>query len=242
MEYRSGFLAGAEPNGQISATIAAYPFVTEFSSMTILRFAPAFGLALLLSACGGGPRPVFPNIPPPPMRGSEGKPPPVWQKASPPSHGAAIAPAPGGPLTVARIGGYMDGLETALRRHLRGILVARQGDNLTVVIPNTSLFASDGGVSGDDVLEPLAAALNAYPRTTVAVNGFTDTAGTPEQNLALSQKRAREIADALAHEGVAPQRLSSQGFGETHLRVATGDGKKEPRNRRIELVIRARPG
>ena len=206
-----------------------------------MRFAtvPAFVLALFLSACGGGPRPLGE---PPPLRPSERER-PIWQKPSPPPHGAAPAvQGPAGPLTVARVGDYMDGLEMQLRRHLRGVLVARQGDNLTVVIPNTALFSDDGGVSGDDVLEPLAAVLRAYPHTMIAVNGFTDTSGTPEQNLALSQKRAQAIAAALAHEGVQPQRLSAQGFGESHLRIATGDSKKEPRNRRIELLIKPRPG
>jgi flagellar motor protein MotB len=37
-------------------------------------------------------------------------------------------------------------------------------------------------------------------------------------------------------------RISSQGFGETHLRVMTGDSRKEPRNRRIEILIKALPG
>ena len=206
-----------------------------------LRFAiaPAFVLALLLSACGGGPGPLGE---PPPLRPAERER-PVWQKPSPPAHAAAPAvQGPAGPLTVARVGDYMDGLEMQLRHHLRGVLVARQGDNLTVVIPNAALFAEDGGVAGDDVLEPLGAILRGYSHAFVQVNGFTDTSGTPEQNLALSQKRAQAIAVALAHEGVPPQRLSSQGFGETHLRIATGDNKKEPRNRRIELVIRPRPG
>ena len=206
-----------------------------------MRFAlaPAFILALILSACGGGPGRMDDL---PPLRPSE-RDRPVWQKPSPPAHAAAPSvQGPAGPLMVAKVGDYMDGLETALRRHLRGVLVARQGDNLTVVIPNTALFSEDGGVAGDDVLEPLAAILRAYPHTIVAVNGFTDTSGTPEQNMALSQKRAKAIADALVHEGVPAQRLSAQGFGETHLRVATGDGKKEPRNRRIELSIRAKPG
>ena len=204
-----------------------------------VALAPAFVLTLLLSGCGGGPGPLGE---PPPLRPSQRER-PVWQKPSPPAHAAAPAvQGPAGPLTVARVGDYMDGLEMQLRRHLRGVLVARQGDNLTVVIPNTALFSQDGGIAGDDVLEPLAAVLRAYPHTTIAVNGFTDTSGTPEQNLALSQKRAQAIAAALAHEGVPPQRLSAQGFGETHLRLATGDSKKEPRNRRIELLIKAKPG
>ena len=204
-----------------------------------MRFAPATAivLALLLSACGGGRMDDLPSLRPAERDR------PVWQKPSPPAHAAAPSvQGPAGPLTVARVGDYMDGLEMQLRRHMRGILVARQGDNLTVVIPNAALFSADGGVAGDDVLEPLGAVLRAYPHTVIAVNGFTDTSGTPEQNLALSQKRALAIAGALAHEGVAPQRLSAQGFGESHLRVATGDNRKEPRNRRIELVIKAKPG
>ena len=195
-------------------------------------------LALLVSACGTGPRPVA-DYPPAPQQQVR----PVQQKPSPPpAHSTATVEGPGGPLTVARVGDYMDGLEMALRRHLRGILVARQGDNLNVVIPNSALFSGDGDVLGDDVLEPLAAVLRGYPHTVIQVNGFTDTWGPPEQNLALSQKRAKAIADALIHEGLPPARISSQGFGETHLRVATGDNKKEPRNRRIELLIKARPG
>ena len=52
----------------------------------------------------------------------------------------------------------------------------------------------------------------------------------------------RAIADALAHEGVPAGRIAAQGMGESHLRVMTGDGKKEPRNRRIEILIRPIPG
>jgi len=170
----------------------------------------------------------------------------TWQKPSPSARNAApVAPTgPAGPLTVARIGSYMDSLETDLRRHVHGsgIVVARQGDTLNLVIPNADLFTADGGVAGDDVLEPLGAVLRGYGHTAVQVNGFTDTSGSPEQNLALSQKRALAIAGALAHEGVPAARLSSQGFGEIRLRVATGDDKKEPRNRRIEVLIRAVAG
>jgi outer membrane protein OmpA-like peptidoglycan-associated protein len=209
-----------------------------------MRLAPTLipFLALAVCACDGGPRPSRFDLPPPPPRER-----PVWQKPSPPvAHNRApVAPAgPTGPLTVARVGSYMDSLETDLRRHVRGagVVVARQGDNVTVIIPNTDLFSSDGGVSGDDVLEPLGAVLRGYAHTSVQVNGFTDTSGTPEQNLTVSQKRAGLIAAALSHEGVPPARLTAQGFGESHLRFATGDNKKDPRNRRIEILLKARPG
>ncbi len=194
-------------------------------------------LALAVAACSSGPRPLSQPLP---------SPRPSWEKPAPPAHGAAPAApvVPAGPPTVARIGSYMDGLETELRRHVHGegIIVARMGDDITLVLRTDILFARNGSMEADDVLEPLAAVLGSYVHISVAVSGFTDTVGTPDQNLAVSQKRAKMIADGLAHEGVAPQRITAQGFGETHLRVATGDDKKEPRNRRIEILLKAKPG
>ncbi|HXC54568.1 MAG TPA: OmpA family protein [Rhizomicrobium sp.] len=206
--------------------------------LAVLRPAAVPLLALLLTACGGGPRPVADLSPPPPAR-------PVWQKPSPPARAVAPIPAaPSAPLVVARIGAYMDALEIDLRRHVRGdgVVVSRQGDAITVVIRNDVLFLADGGVAGDDVLEPLGAILRNYAHAAVAVNGYTDTWGSAQQNLAVSQKRAQAIAAALAHEGVPQSRLAAQGLGESHLRIMTGDDRKEPRNRRIEIVLRARPG
>ena len=115
------------------------------------------------------------------------------------------------------------------------------GDEIAVIVRNDRLFAPSGTLSGDDVLEPLGAILEGYVHTSIAVNGFTDTAGSPDQNLAVSQRRARTIADTLVHEGVEARRITVQGFGETHLRIATGDDRKEPRNRRIEIVLKASP-
>jgi outer membrane protein OmpA-like peptidoglycan-associated protein len=173
-------------------------------------------------------------------RQSTDRPLPPAHRAAPTAHTAPVVQGPSGPLTVARIEPYMDALENDLRRHVHasGIVTQRQGETIKVVIPNDVLFSDDGGVAGDDVLEPLGAILRGYAHTAVAVNGYTDTAGAPDQNMAVSGKRARLIADALAHEGVPRGRISTQGFGATHLRVFTGDHKKEPRNRRIEIAIR----
>jgi len=207
--------------------------MTRFASTA--KFAVPL-LALFLTSCSGGPRSTAELPSSPSAR-------PTLQKPMAPSHPAAPV-APAGPLTVARIGSYMDGLETVLRQHVHGdgIMIARMGDDITVVLRNDILFARGGTMSADDVLEPLGAVLGSYVHTSVAVGGFTDTIGTPDRNLAISTKRAKLIADGLAHEGVAPQRITSQGFGETRLRVATGDEKKEPRNRRIEILLKAKPG
>ncbi|HEY0105738.1 MAG TPA: OmpA family protein [Rhizomicrobium sp.] len=205
-------------------------------------------LALAVSACGGGPRPIYEPLPPERMAHDMPRPPAVKPSIPNRTPGVvAAAPIPqalAGPLTVAKVEPYMDALEMDLRRHVhaRGIVTARQGDVIDIVIVNGLLFTADGGVAGAEVLEPLAAILRGYAHTAVAVNGYTDTAGAPERNLAVSQKRARLIADALIHEGVPSGRVSAQGFGETRLRVRTGDDRSEPRNRRIEILLRPMPG
>lgn len=203
-------------------------------------------LALALTACAGEPRPIFE---PPPLRERREEPPPphrsppaVGRPSQPPPVRTVAPSGPQGPLVMARVESYMDALETDLRRHVHGAVISRQGNNINLVITNDKLFSGDGGINGDDLLEPLGAVLRGYVHTSVTVSGFTDTSGTPERNMEVSQKRASAVAAVLAHEGVQTDRLSSQGFGETHLRINTGDDKKEPRNRRIEILLKARPG
>jgi OOP family OmpA-OmpF porin len=74
--------------------------------------------------------------------------------------------------------------------------------------------------------------------TRIEVNGYTDTSGTPAYNQGLSVRRAQAVAGELVRDGVPQGAISIQGFGETHLLVATGPGVREPQNRRVEIIIR----
>ena len=74
--------------------------------------------------------------------------------------------------------------------------------------------------------------------TRIEVNGYTDTSGTAQYNQRLSVRRADAVAGELVRDGVPRQAISIQGFGETHLLVATGPGVREPQNRRVEIIIR----
>ena len=139
----------------------------------------------------------------------------------------------------------MDAQEVELRALLRGrgIMVVRRGNDLLVTFPNDRLF--DGvtlNSTGQRFLEVIAPLLLKYDHTLVQVNGYTDTSGTPEQNLDVSQKRAAAVADALTGLGVSDSRTEAHGLGATNLKVMTGDHVSEPRNRRIEIHIVPRPG
>ena len=73
--------------------------------------------------------------------------------------------------------------------------------------------------------------------TRIDVNGYTDTSGTPKYNQGLSVRRAQAVAGELVKDGVPQSAITIQGFGDTHLLVATGPGVREPQNRRVEIII-----
>jgi hypothetical protein len=74
-------------------------------------------------------------------------------------------------------------------------------------------------------------------RPQVSVVGYTDTSGSAAYNLELSQRRAEVVADELEREGVPSADIVTLGRGEEALLVATADGVREPRNRRVEIVV-----
>ena len=74
------------------------------------------------------------------------------------------------------------------------------------------------------------------PVSRIIVVAHADTAGEAAHNRALSQQRARRIADALAEEGVDPAIIMLDPRGESEPAVPTGDGVAEQLNRRAEIV------
>ena len=79
-----------------------------------------------------------------------------------------------------------------------------------------------------------------YRRTGTAritATGHTDASGSADYNLELSQRRAEAVASELIRHGVPATDIVTIGRGEEDLLVPTADGVREPRNRRVEIVI-----
>jgi outer membrane protein OmpA-like peptidoglycan-associated protein len=72
----------------------------------------------------------------------------------------------------------------------------------------------------------------------VQITGHTDTVGSTADNDVLSLKRAGEIREALAVQGLNLTITRAVGRGERELLVPTPDNTAEPRNRRVEIIVR----
>ena len=78
--------------------------------------------------------------------------------------------------------------------------------------------------------------LAADPSLRLAINGHTDNSGSSAHNLQLSQQRAASVAAALVAAGIAADRLSAEGFGDTRPLADNGSAEGKARNRRVEQV------
>jgi hypothetical protein len=90
----------------------------------------------------------------------------------------------------------------------------------------------------------ISQAADDYRRTgsaRITVTGYTDTSGSANYNLGLSQRRAEIVAEQLEAEGVPATSIVTVGRGEENLLVPTADGVSEPRNRRVEIVVQEPP-
>jgi OmpA-OmpF porin, OOP family len=72
----------------------------------------------------------------------------------------------------------------------------------------------------------------------IIVVGHTDTSGGTRYNQKLSEKRANSVRSELERLGISPGMISASGRGETELLVETGDGVKEPQNRRATIDLK----
>jgi len=141
-------------------------------------------------------------------------PPPQAEPAAPPL--PAPVPASGVPL--------LDQLAAAGHATVEGIAFET----------GTSSLSSGSGPA----LDALSSALAAQPGVSVVIVGHSDNQGTLDANLALSQRRAEAVRDALVSRGVAAERLDARGVGFLAPVASNATEEGRARNRRVELVLR----
>ena len=73
--------------------------------------------------------------------------------------------------------------------------------------------------------------------THIVIVGHTDTSGGFAYNMRLSERRAKATADQLVADGIAQTVLDVSWKGKSEPAVQTGDGVKEPLNRRAVIDV-----
>jgi peptidoglycan-associated lipoprotein len=101
------------------------------------------------------------------------------------------------------------------------------------------LFQSDELTDESSAMLPeILASVKAFPFPEVAVVGHTDTLGNADTNVALGLKRATSVQRLLVDTGLDPAIIEIRSHGEVDQAVKTPDNTAEPRNRRVEIVVR----
>jgi opacity protein-like surface antigen len=100
-------------------------------------------------------------------------------------------------------------------------------------------FDWDRDVITSEGMQIVRQAANAYKAggaVQLRVTGYTDRSGSPGYNQRLSERRANNVAKALAGMGVPREQMAVSGRGENDNRVPTADGVRDPQNRRVEIT------
>jgi outer membrane protein OmpA-like peptidoglycan-associated protein len=124
-------------------------------------------------------------------------------------------------------------------------LAAKEEERGTVItLSGSVLFATNEATllpAARERLDQVADALLSQPDRTVTVEGHTDSRGSADHNMGLSQRRAEAVRSHLISRGYPAERIQARGMGLE--RPITGNETAEGRanNRRVEIVIQRAP-
>ncbi|MGI2153156.1 OmpA family protein [Shewanella oncorhynchi] len=120
------------------------------------------------------------------------------------------------------------------------LLNARQSERGWVVTLGDVLFdtaKADLKSSTSQHLTNLANFLNKYPARGAMIEGYTDSVGSEQYNLGLSQQRADSVSHFLQGKGIQSNRLSSLGKGESSPVANNESASGRQQNRRVEVIL-----
>jgi outer membrane protein OmpA-like peptidoglycan-associated protein len=119
-------------------------------------------------------------------------------------------------------------------------LKAKKTDRGFVLTLGDVLFATGKAdlMSGAQrTIDQLAGFLNNYPNKKVSVEGHTDTVGSEDYNITLSQRRADSVRSAIMARGISADRISAKGLGELYPVASNDTPAGRQQNRRVEILI-----
>jgi outer membrane protein OmpA-like peptidoglycan-associated protein len=92
----------------------------------------------------------------------------------------------------------------------------------------------EGGIRA---VRELARFMQEYPERNVLVEGYTDSVGSDDYNLRLSERRAGSVRAALLDFGISGNRIRTAGYGREYPVASNATEAGRQQNRRVEVVI-----
>jgi outer membrane protein OmpA-like peptidoglycan-associated protein len=109
-----------------------------------------------------------------------------------------------------------------------------------LTLKNELLFDSGGATlkpGAQRALDNLAQFLRKHPERDIAIEGFTDSLGSPDSNQRLSERRAQAVKDGLIGRGIESRRIDARGYGPSFPVASNATETGRQLNRRVEIVI-----
>ena len=155
--------------------------------------------------------------------------------------GTIIGATVGG-VSGAVIGRKMDKQAEEMKRKIPDAKVERVGEGIIIEFSEKILFGfdkSDLNSSAKKNLGKLITILGNYPDTNIEIQGHTDSKGTDDYNMSLSERRANSVSNYLSTNGIALSRLTTKGYGESAPKYSNDNPTGQAQNRRVEFLVTA---
>jgi outer membrane protein OmpA-like peptidoglycan-associated protein len=165
----------------------------------------------------------------------------VGKAAGGTAEGAILGAVIGG-TAGAIIGRQMDSKAKELDKELDNAKVERVGEGIKVTFDSGILFDFDSSAlrsNAERDLEEFAQSMKDFQDTKILIVGHTDSKGSEEYNMGLSQRRAESAADFLMEQGLSSSRLRTVGKGEKEPVATNETAEGRQQNRRVEVAIYA---
>lgn len=111
----------------------------------------------------------------------------------------------------------------------------------TVALTGGVHFAFDSSeltAEGKAILDDLVPGLQANPNMKVELAGHTCSIGSEAYNQGLSERRAKSVYNYLISKGIAAERMTTVGYGETRPAYSNATEEGRSKNRRVEVIIK----
>jgi outer membrane protein OmpA-like peptidoglycan-associated protein len=156
--------------------------------------------------------------------------------------GAVIGGVVGG-VAGGLIGNKMDKQAREIKEALPGVQVERVGEGIHLLLGENSVnfdFNKSTLTAGaKQNLDKLVPVFKEYPDTDIKIFGYTDSKGSDEYNLSLSEQRSAAVKNYLASKSLGSSRFKTVGMGEADPIADNETDSGRSKNRRVEFAITA---